>query len=129
LLNITITSQNKVQGVKETFVYLNVRNFIINYLYKLMDYNIINNTTAKRFELTIDGRTAIVTYKLFDGGISFLHTEVPVELEGKGIGSAMAKYVLEYAKTNNLKVFLLCPFIKTYVDRHIEYQALLKHTL
>jgi uncharacterized protein len=90
-----------------------------------MNYNITNNTTAKRFELIIDGKTAIATYKLFDGGISFLHTEVPVESEGKGVGSAMAKYVLEYAKTNNLKIYPLCPFIKTYIDRHTEYQSLL----
>jgi predicted GNAT family acetyltransferase len=94
-----------------------------------MDYNISNNTAANRFELTIDGRTAMVTYKLFDGGISFLHTEVPVEFEGKGIASAMAKYVLENAKANNLKVLPLCPFIKTYIDRHQEYQSLVvKHS-
>jgi predicted GNAT family acetyltransferase len=93
-----------------------------------MDYTIINNTNKNRFELTIDGKTSVVEYKLFEGGISFLHTEVPPELEGKGIASAMAKYVLEYAKTNNLKVMPLCPFINTYINRHPEYQALsLKH--
>jgi predicted GNAT family acetyltransferase len=93
-----------------------------------MDYNITNNTNKNRFELTIDGKIAVVEYSLFENGIRFLHTEVPDELEGKGIASAMAKYVLEYAKATNLKVSLLCPFIKAYVDRHPEYQPLLvKH--
>lgn len=94
-----------------------------------MEYNIINNREAKRFELTIDDKTSIVAYALFEGGISFLHTEVPPELEGKGIASALAKHVLEYAKANNLKVLPLCPYIKKYIDRHPEYQYLsLKHS-
>lgn len=94
-----------------------------------MEYDIVNNTEAKRFELTIEGKTAIVTYSLFEGGITFLHTEVPAEMEGKGIAASLAKFVLEYAKTNNLKVLPLCPYIKLYIDRHPEYQSLsLKHS-
>lgn len=89
-----------------------------------MDYPVINNISRKRFELTVDDKIAVVEYKLFDGGISFLHTEVPHELEGKGIGSALAKYVLDYAKQNSLKVLPLCPFIKKYIDRHPEYLEL-----
>jgi predicted GNAT family acetyltransferase len=93
-----------------------------------MDYTIINNTAKNRFELTTEGITSVVEYKLFDGGISLNHTEVPHQLEGKGIASALAKFALEYAKTNNLKVLPLCPFIYTYISRHPEYKALsLKH--
>ncbi|UAY51501.1 GNAT family N-acetyltransferase [Ferruginibacter albus] len=91
--------------------------------------DIINNTEAERFELTIDGKTSIVQYGLFDGGIAFLHTEVPPELEGKGIASSLAKHVLEYSKTNNLKVLPLCPYINTYIKRHQEYESLVvKHS-
>jgi predicted GNAT family acetyltransferase len=94
-----------------------------------MDHNITNNVNKNRFELIIDGKTSVVEYKLSEGVITLLHTEVPSELEGKGIASAMAKYVLEYAKANNLKVMPLCPFIYTYINRHPEYQALsLRHT-
>ncbi len=93
-----------------------------------MDYAIINNIDRNRFELTTDGGTSVVEYKLFDGGISLNHTEVPSELEGKGIASTLAKYALEYARTNNLKVLPLCPFIYTYISRHPEYKYLsLKH--
>ncbi|MCY1382812.1 GCN5-related N-acetyl-transferase [compost metagenome] len=51
-----------------------------------------------------------------------MHTIVPPELEGKGIASTLAKYVLEYAKDNTLKVKPYCPFINAYIDRHPEYQ-------
>ena len=95
-----------------------------------MDYTIINNKDKSRFELALDGKISMVEYKLFEGGISLNHTEVPPELEGKGIASALAKHVLEYAKANNLKVLPLCPFIYTYISRHPEYKYLsLKHQL
>ncbi|MNF01010.1 hypothetical protein D3C80_1999340 [compost metagenome] len=88
-----------------------------------MDYTIINNEKDKRFELHLDGYVAFEQYALFEGGISYLHTDVPKELEGKGIASAIAKYILEYAENNNLKVKPYCPYIKAYIDKHPEYQA------
>lgn len=92
-----------------------------------MNENISQNITENRFELVMEGKTAIVEYTLSGDGITFLHTEVPPQLEGRGIGSALAKYVLEYAKSNQLKVSLQCPFIRSYIDRHPEYSYLLLH--
>lgn len=88
-----------------------------------MENNIINNEEKKRFELHLDGHIAFVDYKLFDGGIAYIHTEVPPELGGKGIASQLAKYVLDYAQTNNLKVKPYCPYINAYINKHTEYQA------
>lgn len=90
-----------------------------------MTENIHQNVAEKRFELNMEGKTAIVEYDLFDDRIAFLHTEVPPQLEGRGIGSALAKYVLDYASANHMKVLPLCPFIKSYMDRHEEYASLL----
>lgn len=87
-----------------------------------MDIIIENNKDKHRFETTAEGHTAFVDYKLFDGGISFLHTEVPPALEGKGIASALAKHVLDYAKNNNLKTKIYCSFLQLYIKRHPEYQ-------
>ncbi len=89
-----------------------------------MSYSIDQNTEANRFELTTEGKTAIVEYELSGNRIALVHTEVPPQLEGRGIGSALAKHVLEYAQTHQLKVLPLCPFIKAYIDRHPEYQVL-----
>ena len=83
-----------------------------------MAYAIRDNPSAKRFELEVEGRTAYVGYALSEGAIEFRHTVVPPELEGKGIGSALAAYVLEYAKTNGLKAIVTCPFIKSWQARH-----------
>jgi predicted GNAT family acetyltransferase len=83
-----------------------------------MAFQIRNNTEAHRFELETEGKTAFTAYRLFDGGIEFRHTEVPPELEGRGIGSALAKHVLDYAKANHLETIVSCPFIKKWQQRH-----------
>lgn len=89
-----------------------------------MPYTLIQNTEANRFEVRHKGRLAFVTYKLHKDVISFIHTEVPEELSGLGIGSFLAKNVLEFAKNHHLRVKPYCPFIKAYIDKHKEYQAI-----
>jgi predicted GNAT family acetyltransferase len=68
---------------------------------------------------------AIAEYILTPDKIIFTHTEVPEELEGKGIGSALAKYALEAVRGKGRTVFPMCPFFKAYIERHKEYQSLL----
>ncbi|HEY9257280.1 GNAT family N-acetyltransferase [Chitinophaga sp.] len=90
-----------------------------------MELTIQNNTTKHQFETVVDGHTALIAYTLFPGGIAYIHTEVPPELEGKGIAGQMAKYVLEYARENHLKVKPYCPYVNAYMKRHPEYNDLL----
>ncbi|MBC9933441.1 GNAT family N-acetyltransferase [Chitinophaga qingshengii] len=90
-----------------------------------MELTIQQNTTKHQFETVVDGHTAFIVYKLFPGGIAYIHTEVPPELEGKGIASQLAKYVLDYARENHLKVKPLCPYVHAYMKRHPEYNDLL----
>lgn len=91
-----------------------------------MENNIIrHNDNKHQFEITINGNTAYVEYKLADGLIDFTHTLVPKELEGKGIGARLVQHTLEYARTNKLKVIPTCPFVNIYIKRHKEYQDLL----
>lgn len=84
-----------------------------------------NNATAGQFEVHLEGHTALVAYLLEPGQIKFDHTEVPPALEGRGIGSALAKTALEYARQNGLAVVPLCPFVRGYLKRHPEYHNLL----
>ncbi len=86
---------------------------------------ITNNTEQHRFETEVDGQKAFIVYSLFHGGIAYIHTEVPTALEGRGIAGQLAKYVLEYARENHLKVKPLCPYVHAYMKRHPEYNDLL----
>ena len=85
--------------------------------------NIVLNEATHRFEWTVDGHTAYEVFERFPGGIAYLHTIVPKELAGRGIGGMLVKHILDYAAAQGLKVRPDCPFVKAYIDKHPEYQA------
>jgi hypothetical protein len=89
-----------------------------------MSNNVRDNTERNRFELDADGHIAFSNYKRSNGLLTILHTEVPKELEGRGIGSALVRGLLEIARAQGLKVHAVCPFVKSYLDRHPEYSDL-----
>ena len=85
---------------------------------------VIHNTAAKRFEVSVDGRVAYSKYLLAGEMIVIEHTEVPVELEGKGLAGHIVRTELDYARAQKLKVMPLCPFTAGFIHRHPEYQDL-----
>lgn len=91
-----------------------------------MTYDIRNNEEKSRFETTVDGKTAFSAYDRNGDTVTFTHTEVPPELEGKGIAGAIVKHALEDARSNNLGVVAACSYVASYVRRHPEYEDLLK---
>jgi uncharacterized protein len=91
-----------------------------------MSDRVRNNAAASRFELDADGHTAVAYYQLSPGVITFTHTEVPQELSGRGIGSALARGALEMVRAQGLKVVAKCPFISAYIGKHPEFNDLLK---
>ena len=91
-----------------------------------MTKTVRDNTERHRFELEADGHVAFANYKRVDGVLTMLHTEVPKELEGRGIGSALIRGVLDIARKAGLKVVTLCPFAKSYIERHPEFADLLR---
>lgn len=82
--------------------------------------------SASRFELRQDGLVAVLQYTLQGDTIIFTHTEVPAEMEGRGIGSQLARAGLGYAAEKDLRVVSLCWFVSGYIERHPEYEKLLK---
>ena len=88
--------------------------------------DVVNNREHHRYELAVEGHIAASYYKLADGVITFMHTEVPSELGGKGVGSTLIKGALDQARADGLKVIAQCPFVKAYIDKHSEYADLLK---
>jgi predicted GNAT family acetyltransferase len=83
-----------------------------------------NHEVARRFEITVDGHTGFLRYAKSAGRIELIHTEVPPELGGRGLGATLAKAALDYAQQAGLKVTPTCPFVKKYLERHPEYAPL-----
>lgn len=91
-----------------------------------MPDEIIDNPARQRYELSADGHVAHVDYLRVPGSITFTHTIVPEELSGRGIGSKLARRVLDDARKAGEKVIPQCPFVAAYIDKHPEYQDLVR---
>jgi len=91
----------------------------------MAEYEIVkeDGETRGRYVITIDGVEAELTYsKLGDSGnVIADHTGVPDELGGRGVGSALVRYLVDDAKANGFKIMPLCPFVKAQYKRHPEW--------
>ena len=84
------------------------------------------NESTRRFEQVVDGHTAYVEFERLPGqAIAYTHTVVPEALGGRGIGSELARQVLDWAAANGLKVRAECDFLRGYAERHAQYAPLL----
>ena len=86
--------------------------------------HIPHNEPAHRFEVHVDGETAVLLYRREGNTITFIHTRVPNGIGRHGIGSELVRTGLEYAKSQGLKVIPLCPFVAAYIGSHPEYSGL-----
>ncbi len=85
-----------------------------------------NNTAQQQFEIRVESYLAFLQYEMKGDNIILIHTEVPPELEGKGIGSALARAGLDFAREDGFGVVPECPFVRSYIQQHPEYKELVK---
>lgn len=88
------------------------------------EITIERNDEARRYELKLDGEVAGYSqFRTQPGRITFTHTVVQPEHEGKGLGSRLAKHVLDEAVARGETIVPICPFIGAYLKGHPEYEA------
>lgn len=95
----------------------------------MADTSVRDNQDRHRFELDVDGITAFSEYRRKGNVVTFVHTEVPDSLGGKGVGSRLAKGALDLVRARGEKMIAKCPFIAAHVKKHAEYQDLLVEPL
>lgn len=76
----------------------------------------------RRWELVVAGTlVGFAEYSLVKNAVMFTHTEILPGNEGKGYGSILAKAALEDVVRAGKLIIPICPFIKSYIERHPEY--------
>jgi len=86
---------------------------------------IADNPAERRYELKLGDRLAgVAEYREIGGRSVFHHTVVDAEFEGRGMGSRLARAVLDDVRRRALPIRLKCPFLRAWVDRHPEYADL-----
>ena|SRR5436190_1841954 len=68
-------------------------------------------------------RIAEMEISISGNNLTVYHTEVSEKLKGKGIATELLKRMVQYARTNQLKVIPLCPYVSVQFKRHPEEYA------
>jgi uncharacterized protein len=87
---------------------------------------VVDNPTARRFELVEDGKMAELVYR-FDGDrMVLVHTGVPEELEGRGLGGKLVQAAVDHAAERGIVLVPRCPFARGWLERHPDAARLVK---
>ena len=81
---------------------------------------ITDNQAKSRFEADFGGSVAELLYRRNGNRLVLIHTEVPEQLEGHGIGGALVTAAIGRAARDGMTVVPLCPFARGWLERHPE---------
>lgn len=91
------------------------------------DVDVHDNPARHRYEITAGGDLAgFAVYYLEKQRIVFIHTEVAIAYEGRGLGSILVRRALDDVRGRGLRVVPACPFFARYIRIHPEYQDLVQ---
>lgn len=89
------------------------------------NYELIDNSPENRYEFRIGKEIAKIEYiKTKNNEIYLTHTEVPVSLEGRGIGSQLIEKTLQNIELQELRLVPLCPFVAGYIQKHPDWRRI-----
>lgn len=85
-------------------------------------FEVRENPDQHRFERPIhNDATASAYYRLENGKLVFIHTEVPSEFSGLGIATELARGTFDLLRQSGRKAVLRCPFMVHFFTTHPEY--------
>ncbi|TLG14858.1 N-acetyltransferase [Nocardia cyriacigeorgica] len=83
---------------------------------------VADNHDKHRFEIFYGGELAgFAEYEERGDEIVFVHTEIDDAFGGKGLGTTLAHQAIQDVIARGKTIRPECPFIKSYLDKHSEY--------
>ncbi|MGE0230644.1 MAG: GNAT family N-acetyltransferase [Flavobacteriaceae bacterium] len=80
-----------------------------------------------RYAVRLEGAEAEMTYTRAGEKLIIIdHTHVPDAMRGKSVGQALVARAVEDARAKGMSIIPLCPFAKAQIERHKEWQDVLK---
>lgn len=91
-----------------------------------MDIDIRHDRDRQRFVARLDGQEANLQYSQADEKtLDYESTFVPVEHRKQGIGERIVLEALDFALENGYQVIPSCPFVRSVLEEHSEYDDLI----
>ena len=89
---------------------------------------VTHDAVAGQFKAPTAHGPATLKYLARGDVMDLVHTVVPQEAQGRGIGTALAHAALAYARREGKQVIPSCPFVLSYLQRHKEFANLVAPT-
>jgi predicted GNAT family acetyltransferase len=82
----------------------------------------VHDTPARfRYEVEEDGSVVgFASYRISDGLIEFLHTQIDVKWSGQGLAGVLIRFALDDARRRGLGVLPHCPYVRSFIDTHAD---------
>ena len=79
---------------------------------------VVDDQDAHRFRYVEDGREAELVYRAGGDELILIHTGVPDELGGRGIGGRLVQAALDRARETGETVVPWCPYARAWMEKH-----------
>lgn len=83
------------------------------------------NTAEQRFEMSVGPAIAYISFHREANAVSLDHTQVPDELGGRGVGTALVRGTLDLLASEHRKIIPRCSFVVRFIEKNPEYRTLL----
>lgn len=77
-----------------------------------------DDAERNRFLIVVDGTEAELVYRRTDERLILVHTGVPDELSGRGLGGDLVRAAIDVAERDGLVVAPWCPFARRWLEDH-----------
>lgn len=78
----------------------------------------MDDPAAHRFVAVVDGHEAELVYERTGDRLVLVHTEVPPELGGRGLGGHLVRHAIAAAAAAGVRVEPRCPFARRWIEEH-----------
>ena len=82
------------------------------------DPEIVDVPDESRLVAVKDSTEAELVYRVEDGRLVVVHTGVPEQLEGHGLGARLVRSALDKAEREQRTLVPLCPFARRWLREH-----------
>jgi uncharacterized protein len=89
------------------------------------EFNVRDNPEERRYEARLGSEVVgYIAYRFEPGRMTLVHTEVDPAFEGQGIASRLVAGALDDIRDRELSLVPVCPFVRSYLQRHPEHADL-----
>ncbi|RLQ84703.1 N-acetyltransferase [Mycetocola zhadangensis] len=85
---------------------------------------VTRNDEASQYEIRIgDTLAGFAAFRMHPGRISFTHTVIENEFEGRGLGSTLVREALADVAARGETIVPFCPFVQDWLKRHPDFDG------